>query len=47
MKVLLELAKAKQCYKIVLDCKEDRTEFYTKCGFHQRGMQMALYFDKS
>jgi len=37
-------AKRHGCYKVILDCAPDKTGFYTRCGFHERGVQMALYF---
>ena len=32
------------CYKIILDCEETLIPFYEKCGFSQKGVQMAEYF---
>ncbi|KAL7421481.1 hypothetical protein Q5752_004368 [Cryptotrichosporon argae] len=43
VKGLREMADALGCYKTILDCKEDKTAFYEKCGFHLRGRQMAYY----
>ena len=34
------------CYKVILDCKADRTGFYSKLGFEVKEQQMALYFRK-
>ncbi|CAD6579224.1 MAG: hypothetical protein TREMPRED_002428 [Tremellales sp. Tagirdzhanova-0007] len=31
------------CYKVILDCKEDRVAFYEKCGFQERAKGMAYY----
>lgn len=31
------------CYKIILDCKDDLEQFYKKCHFNKRGIQMSLY----
>jgi len=40
----IEIAKQNGCYKIILDCSVDNCPFYEKCGFIQKGVQMALYF---
>jgi glucosamine-phosphate N-acetyltransferase len=34
-------AEAAGCYKVILDCAEHNVGFYTKCGFEQKGFQMA------
>ena len=39
-----EIAKNEKCYKIILDCGEHNEEFYTKCEFKRKGLQMAHYF---
>jgi N-acetylglutamate synthase-like GNAT family acetyltransferase len=44
IKHLVEEAKNKGCYKIILDCSEDNVEFYNKCSFKQTGKQMSIYF---
>ena len=31
------------CYKVILDCTEDNVNFYTKCGFKQKEVQMVAY----
>lgn len=41
---LTDLARQRGCYKVILDCSEDNVEFYTKCGFKRKEVQMALYF---
>lgn len=38
------LARELGCYKVILDCEPDRVEFYEKCGFARKGVQMARYF---
>lgn len=43
---LIDLARDKECYKIILDCEAGKVQFYEKCGFAEKGRQMALYFDK-
>lgn len=42
---LVEYAKSKNCYKVILDCNENLEKFYQKCNFDKKGIQMALYFD--
>jgi glucosamine-phosphate N-acetyltransferase len=41
---LTERAKELECYKIILDCAEKNTEFYQKCGFSIKGIQMSIYY---
>ena len=41
---LIELAQREGCYKIILDCEAEKVQFYEKCGFTEKGRQMALYF---
>lgn len=41
---LVQLAKEKGCYKVVLDCAKENVAFYEKCGFEQHGTQMTIYF---
>lgn len=40
---LTKRAKEMECYKIILDCDEKNTQFYQKCGFSEKGVQMAMY----
>jgi glucosamine-phosphate N-acetyltransferase len=42
---LIYLAKNNDCYKIILDCKENLTAFYKKSGFQCHGTQMSMYFE--
>ena len=37
------LAKEKNCYKIILDCKTNLCDFYEKNGFERHGVQMSKY----
>ena len=37
---LLEVAKAKYCYKTILDCKDELIPFYERIGFKQESNQM-------
>lgn len=43
MRHLVEMAKLKGAYKIILDCSEELEGFYSKHGFHKNGIQMANY----
>jgi glucosamine-phosphate N-acetyltransferase len=31
------------CYKVILDCSQDNVEFYKRCGFAVKEVQMAVY----
>ena len=44
IKFLLERAKEKNCYKVILDCQPELEKFYSKCGLEKKGIQMAKYF---
>lgn len=37
---LVDDAKQHDCARCVLDCIDDKVEFYKKCGFYRRGNQM-------
>jgi len=39
----VEYAKSKGCYKIILNCSEKNIQFYEKCGFHNKNVEMSLY----
>lgn len=39
---IIEIAKEKQCYKIILDCDEKISKFYEKIGFEKRGIMMRI-----
>lgn len=41
---LLNLAKDHNCYKVILDCKEDIKDFYSKFEFESKNIQMSKYF---
>ena len=41
---LVQLAKQEKCYKCILNCDKKNVAFYTKCGFHSKSEQMAIYF---
>lgn len=38
---LVEEARRRQCYKIILDCAEHNVEFYAKSGFVRKEVQMV------
>ncbi len=42
---MVEMGKKEDCYKIILNCKEEVEKFYEKCGFFKKSSQMAIYFD--
>jgi glucosamine-phosphate N-acetyltransferase len=41
---LVEIAKEAGCYKVILDCTPELRAYYAKCGFVEKGVQMAVYF---
>ena len=41
---LVKVAKDNNCYKVILDCNKDNVDFYKKCGFNEKEVEMALYF---
>ena len=43
---LTGLARARGCYKVILDCAEDNAGFYAKCGFRRKEVQMVQYFEQ-
>ncbi|KAJ4817729.1 hypothetical protein LUZ62_030295 [Rhynchospora pubera] len=44
VKHLVDHAKAAGCYKVVLACAPELREFYEKCGFVEKNVQMTVYF---
>ena len=40
---LLEKAKEKKCYKVILNCDSEIEHFYNKCNFKSNGIQMSQY----
>ncbi|KAL7421202.1 Glucosamine-phosphate N-acetyltransferase-like protein [Cryptotrichosporon argae] len=40
---LEDIAVARGCYKVILDCSKDNVAFYEKCGFAQKECQMVRY----
>jgi glucosamine-phosphate N-acetyltransferase len=48
-KILVKLtnnANYQNCYKVILDCKNELVPFYEKMGFIQNNYQMTKYFNK-
>ncbi|CAN6280186.1 unnamed protein product [Urochloa humidicola] len=41
---LVEVARDAGCYKVILDCTPELRAYYAKCGFVEKGVQMAVYF---
>eukprot|EP00188_Purpureofilum_apyrenoidigerum_P000795 Plantae.Rhodophyta-Purpureofilum_apyrenoidigerum.ctg13884.p2 GENE.Plantae.Rhodophyta-Purpureofilum_apyrenoidigerum.ctg13884~~Plantae.Rhodophyta-Purpureofilum_apyrenoidigerum.ctg13884.p2 ORF type:complete len:144 (-),score=28.53 Plantae.Rhodophyta-Purpureofilum_apyrenoidigerum.ctg13884:5-436(-) len=41
---LTDEARARGCYKAMLNCTEKNTGFYEKCGYERNQMQMVHYF---
>ena len=41
---LTQYAETKECYKVILDCKEEVAKVYEKAGFEKHGLQMSKYF---
>ena len=44
LEILVSLGNKKNCYKIILDCKDNLIDFYKKNHFKNTGQQMSLYF---
>lgn len=40
---LIESAKDMDCYKVILDCSEENSAFYAKCGLERKEIQMVKY----
>jgi len=38
---LVQRANEKGCYRVILDCSPEVKDFYQKCGFEVRGIQMV------
>ena len=47
IEALLKHARSMNCYKVILDCAERNVQFYEKCGFTRKEVQMAVYFKDS
>ncbi|XP_040383670.1 glucosamine 6-phosphate N-acetyltransferase 1 [Oryza brachyantha] len=44
VRCLVEHARGRGCYKVILNCTTELTGFYAKCGFVEKNVQMGLYF---
>ena len=42
---LTYLGQVNGCYKILLDCSEKNVQFYEKCGYTRKGVEMARYIE--
>ena len=42
---LTNLAKENNCYKVILNCKEENCGFYEKCGYVRKETEMVQYFE--
>ncbi|EME28208.1 glucosamine-phosphate N-acetyltransferase [Galdieria sulphuraria] len=43
---LVQEAKSRNCYKVILSCSPGNVAFYEKCNFVQRELQMVCYFNE-
>jgi glucosamine-phosphate N-acetyltransferase len=41
MNALNSVAESAGCYKTILNCGEQKKEFYAKCGYHPSGLEMV------
>ena len=41
---MTNLAKENNCYKVILNCKEENCGFYQKCGYERKEIEMVKYF---
>jgi glucosamine-phosphate N-acetyltransferase len=39
----IKFGKDGGCYKIILDCAQKNIQFYEKCGFENKNVQMSIY----
>jgi glucosamine-phosphate N-acetyltransferase len=44
LRKLMNFAHTINCYKVILNCKEELTGFYERLGYEQHGVQMSKYF---
>lgn len=42
---MTDLAKENNCYKVILNCKEENCGFYQKCGYVRKETEMVQYFE--
>ena len=43
-KILTNYAKDQGCYKVVLNCSKNNIDFYKKCNYQEKEVQMVRYF---
>jgi glucosamine-phosphate N-acetyltransferase len=43
VKKLIDTAKEYKCYKVILNSNGENIEFYEKCGFGRKGVEMCSY----
>ena len=43
IKLLLDIARLKNAWKVVLDCKPHLRKFYSGCGLHEAGLQFSIF----
>jgi glucosamine-phosphate N-acetyltransferase len=41
---LTNLSKNNNCYKVILNCQEEKCGFYEKCGYEKKEFEMVKYF---
>ena len=41
---ITNLAEKNECYKVILNCKEENCGFYEKCGYEKKEFEMVKYF---
>lgn len=41
---ITHIGEKRGCYKVILDCKKELVEFYEKCGYENKNVQMSKYF---
>tara|TARA_A100001011_G_scaffold399405_1_gene507880 strand:+ start:77 stop:541 length:465 start_codon:yes stop_codon:yes gene_type:complete len=39
---LVNIARNKEAYKVILNCSSDKKEFYKKCGFYESNNEMRM-----
>lgn len=43
IEALTNIGRVEGCYKIILDCGEHNVQFYEKCGYKKKEVQMVQY----
>jgi len=41
---LIKYCQENDCYKVILNCQENKKLFYQKCGFEEKSIQMRITF---